>query len=64
MINGVLKTGRLEIMKYEIKGKLPDGSWKLFNYYTCNNRQQLQEKLANILLVSKYIGIDATLIEE
>ena len=46
-------------MKYEIKGKLPDGSWKLFNYFTCNNLQQLQEKLANVLLVSKYIGIDA-----
>ena len=51
-------------MKYEIKGKLPDSSWKLFNYFTCNNLQELQEKLANVLLVSTYIGIDATLIEE
>jgi|TARA_B100000902_G_scaffold367450_1_gene390055 hypothetical protein len=50
-------------MKYEIKGKLPDGSWKLFNYFTCDNIHQLQEKLANVLMVSRYIGIDATQIE-
>ena len=50
-------------MKYEIKGKLPDGSWKLFNYFTCDNIHQLQVKLANVLMISRYIGIDATQIE-
>jgi len=50
-------------MKFEIKGKTEDGRWILWNYYTCDSIFDLQNKMSNILLVSKYIGIDATRIE-
>lgn len=50
-------------MKFEVKGKTEDGNWILWNYYTCDSINDLKVKLSNLMLVSKYIGVDATRIE-
>lgn len=50
-------------MKFLIKGKTEDGKWIIWNYYTCNTIDDLKSKMSNLLLVSKYIGVDATRIE-
>lgn len=50
-------------MEFEIKGKTEGGQWILWNYYTCDSILDLQKKISKILLVSKYIGIDATRID-
>ena len=50
-------------MKFEISGKIEEGKWILWNYYTCNSYSDLQNKMSQILLVSNYIGIAATRID-